>query len=599
MDMMGRKTLQRHINMWLNSSRTIFSHAWRLLTNFISSIVRNAKVFYHSAIMLGILFLAILLFYETFRDSGIVIESILIPQELHSRGYTPDVVARRLRDSSNMYLVRSILPPEYATFGIPPKNVDVEFSASGVSLKSLANYFRDLLGRNDSTVTGEMLYHYAENKVSVRLRLDADVIFDSSTHDSDSEIEEMFGKAGYELTKRINPYILATYHYSRNEKSEASNIASYILRNFTSSTLRVGALNIQGMILGSFARFDEADQYYRSAVKIQPHSSITYTNWCILRMQMGDFEGAVDLCLHAVQLDPNVSAGHTNLSAAYLGLGSPNFNAAIEYSKNAIRLDSNRVSARINWGVALMALGKTEEAIEHFSQVLAIDPYNFNATLNRGSALAELEKPNWESAIQHFEMAVELDPNSADAFKNWGYALKRKESPDWDLAKEKYRKAISIDPNDASTYSSLGLTLMNQLVPDWNEASKQFRKVIEIDPNNAAAYFNLGTCLINLEAPDWESAIDHFMNAVKIEPDYSLAYLNWGFALANKGDPDLDGAIEQYNSALKFDPDNTLIYQNLGSAFVDKGDCLNAKIMFDAASQIDGLHREYTCPLTN
>ena len=543
-----------------------------------------------------LLLLSILLVVtEMFRDSEVTVEPILMPQELADLGYTPSVAARRLTDSSNRFHVRPLIPMQYRTLGDPPRQVDFVLPSVGLSVKSIANYFRDVLGLEASTVSGEVLFHRTQDRISLRLRLDSDVIFDSSAGYGETGMELLFSSAGYELTRRLNPIVLAIYHYSRNEDQQVNDLVNDILRNWSTPEIVASALNIQGFIHADNREYDDSFKQFERAIEIHPGSSTTYTNWCGALVQAGDATGSINRCTTALEINPRSAQAHINMGAALINLQPPNVNQAIEHFKKATDLDPSKASAHVNWGIALMATKDIAAAIEQFSAALEIEPTNANVYLNWGTALAQKNNPDWDGAIEQYSKAIGVDPSYSEAYRNLGVALQRKPNPDWDASIPQFRKAIETDPKNTAAYNNLGITFMYQQDPDWNEAAIQFRKVIEIDPNDASAYYNLGTSIINLQDPDWDEAAQLFAKSIEIEPNYARAYDNWGVVLYSRDNQDVNGAIDLFNKALLLDQTNAQTYQNLGSVLADRGDCAAATEMFNAATQIDGRTRDFVC----
>ena len=99
--------------------------------------------------------------------------------------------------------------------------VDLVFPSVGISINSAAAYLRNLARPDEYSVTGEFLYHTSKNLVSLRLRLNGQQIFDASREFSEAGMEELFVLSAYEITKKIDPYVLALYHYSEEEKNKS------------------------------------------------------------------------------------------------------------------------------------------------------------------------------------------------------------------------------------------------------------------------------------------------------------------------------------------------------------------------------------------
>ena len=166
-----------------------------------------------------------------------------------------------------------------------------------------------------------------------------------------------------------------------------------------------------------------------------------------------------------------------------------------------------------------MRLGKPGEAIEHFQEVLAIDPQDALARRNLRKALLLLGKP--EEAIEHYKKILESDPRSAAAHCDWGIALLRLGKPE--------------------------------------EAIEHCRKAVEIDPEFAGAHYYWGEALCQLGKPN--KAIEQFEKAVAIHPQFAAAHNRWGKVLCELGKP--EQAIPHYQAAMESDPGNPETPKNL------------------------------------
>jgi Flp pilus assembly protein TadD len=97
-----------------------------------------------------------------------------------------------------------------------------------------------------------------------------------------------------------------------------------------------------------------------------------------------------------------------------------------------------------------MQRGQTNEAIERFRKVIALDPDNAAARTNLGAALQLVAR--WDESRVHLEKAVALNPMSAEAHNNLGNALSRLGRAREAL--EHLSRAIEIDPQNANALNN-------------------------------------------------------------------------------------------------------------------------------------------------
>ncbi len=115
-------------------------------------------------------------------------------------------------------------------------------------------------------------------------------------------------------------------------------------------------------------------------------------------------------------------------------------------------------------------------AAETYERVIALEPENVDALLNRGTIA--YEQGDLETAAEYFQRAVQVEPGNAVGLFNWG-----------------------------STLDDLG---------QLNEARQQLRLATRIDPDYADAHYNLAIVCEKMNA-DGE-ARDHWNVYLKLEP---------------------------------------------------------------------------------
>jgi len=123
-----------------------------------------------------------------------------------------------------------------------------------------------------------------------------------------------------------------------------------------------------------------------------------------------------------------------------------------------LRFTSNNNVAHNNLGVALDEQGRTEEAIELFSQVLAIKPDYVKAQYTLGNALNK--QGRIEEAIEHYLEALRIKPDYVKAHNNLATALVRKGNIEGAIAH--FQKALRINPDNIIIKNNLKKTLVMQ-----------------------------------------------------------------------------------------------------------------------------------------
>lgn len=87
---------------------------------------------------------------------------------------------------------------------------------------------------------------------------------------------------------------------------------------------------------------------------------------------------------------------------------------------HALHLTKDNQIAHYNLGMALSAEGKIDDAINHYSEAIRINPNYSEAFNNRGNAYVKLRQ--YQKAIDDFNKAIEIRPDNAEAYNNYGSA---------------------------------------------------------------------------------------------------------------------------------------------------------------------------------
>jgi tetratricopeptide (TPR) repeat protein len=184
----------------------------------------------------------------------------------------------------------------------------------------------------------------------------------------------------------------------------------------------------------------KAEQYYQSAIRIEPESVAAHNDLGKLYISQKRFKEAIGELKEACELAPDFPLVRNNLGNAYYLHKKPD-EAAAEYAK-AIELAPE-------YDQPYRALGKIE-----------------------------LERKNADHAAELFRKAVSLSPGSADGYVGLGIALGQKGKHDEAL--ELFVKAVRIDPNSANAFYNLGKVLYAR--GELEKADDCFRRVLDLKP---------------------------------------------------------------------------------------------------------------------
>ena len=208
----------------------------------------------------------------------------------------------------------------------------------------------------------------------------------------------------------------------------------------------------------------------------------------IIACQTGKYPVAVDLIIHAIEIDSKQSPFYYSLANALREQGK--FMEAIEAYQQAIRIQPNHADAYNNIGTIFINQNRIDDAIEAYQQAIQIQPNQGEAYYNLGNALHRQEK--LEEAIEAYQQAIRIQPNYVDAYNNLRVVLIDHEKLEESV--QIYQKTLEIQPNYADAYNNLGNALREQ--GKLEESIRIFQKATYIQPNHAESHNNLAMTLL-------------------------------------------------------------------------------------------------------
>jgi len=118
--------------------------------------------------------------------------------------------------------------------------------------------------------------------------------------------------------------------------------------------------------------------------------------------------------------------------------------------------------------MVLLRLGKDEDALWEFREVVRVDPRFARAHFGLGMTLARRAK--LDEAIGEYDEAIRLDPKEAVAFVNRGLAFAGKK--DFDRAIQDYDQAIKLNPNHTRAIENRAKAIeaKTRVTPDQGKA---------------------------------------------------------------------------------------------------------------------------------
>ena len=153
-------------------------------------------------------------------------------------------------------------------------------------------------------------------------------------------------------------------------------------------------------------------EYFDRAIQLQPDYAAAYAGLSLAWRDLtnsGPVPGAEDrarkAALRALELDPNLSEGHTALGGVLFG--DWDWAGAEKELKRALELNKDSLETCECYANLLMLLGRTPEAIALMEHSVKVDP--LSAAMNERLGTALYFARRYQEAVPHYLRALELD----------------------------------------------------------------------------------------------------------------------------------------------------------------------------------------------
>jgi tetratricopeptide (TPR) repeat protein len=257
----------------------------------------------------------------------------------------------------------------------------------------------------------------------------------------------------------------------------------------------------------------DSEALFRHAIEVTKGNYLAYNNLGFYLSNHGKRDEAMEYYRKALAINPNYEDALNNLG--YALAGEKKYAEAIPYYEAALRVRPDQVEVHNNLGNAFADTGKIDEAIKQYTFVLQQNPEHADAHNNLGIALAMQGK--LDEAVSHFHEAIKYKPGYASAHSNLGNAFAAQHK--LDQAVSEYQESLRLNPSDPQAHNNLGNVLAEQ--GKLEAAIPQYKEALRLEPNNPEAHYNLGMALSRQDKH--AEALTHFSEAVRLNPNYSQA----------------------------------------------------------------------------
>lgn len=399
--------------------------AW--LTTFTSLLLRLGALF----LLVGlVVFLWRMLNYE-----GYNIQQFNVPKELAEKGFDGTVIARQLEDRYLWIKSIAVSVKEDSIQAVgdeqqPELNVDV--LGVGLSLRSIGFHLRDLFGRKNNFIRGEITQ--ADDTLALTLRMSGTMperLEESLQPGVRQAIDQLLLRAAEHLLKKTDPYRLAIYFNNEEQYEKGIETAKRMLIDRPSE--EHWAYLAWGAILENQHQQEDALARFEMAIQAKPDFPLAWMRKGSLLAQMVRMQEAEECLAEAVRLKPD-EPSYWNTYANLLS-NNGRFEASDEAFQHMAALTEDEPGWMFNWVDRLVSRGQMAEARSLLERVIVqADQRNnfsdqayaklFLAMLDRDSANIDEYARIVVSGDLHNGFVLQMITRAYFNSKNYGEAIK-------------------------------------------------------------------------------------------------------------------------------------------------------------------------------
>ena len=366
------------------------------------------------ALLLGVVVFII----KGFRDDGFAIKAFDVPKHLEDAGYSGTVLARKLVDelSALEIFVSSVKEEALQAIhnDVDKPDLDVEVMGIGLTLNAVTFHLRELLGRENRSIGGELTDVDQRLTLTLRMTGSASRSFSKKYVEGQREraLEYVVLEAAKAILATLDPYRLAIYHYKKDEKEAALEVIGKILKERPEDA--AWAYVAWGNLLTKEGKYKEGIDKFQRAIAIDPKLELARNNWAWEEFRLKNFEKALQLFEENARLSPE-KGGNWN-SIAFCLRAMERFDEADRAYARAVEVEPDVLWWYGNWADMNVQRGDTSSVEEIFGRLKSnvslrgADYYLFMASYFNF-------KGEQDSAMHQLERVVELEPKNFSALR--------------------------------------------------------------------------------------------------------------------------------------------------------------------------------------
>ncbi len=276
------------------------------------------------------------------------------------------------------------------------------------------------------------------------------------------------------------------------------------------------AMMVETDSLTNEGRFDEAIALLEDILVLDPRLVDAHAELGKARLITGDYLGAEEAFLAALELRPDYAAVLAKLGVVHRRLEDSDL-ARADFEA-VLTFDPRNTDSLFNLGEMDLEAGDPAAALRRFDLVLEL--YDEPAAPHFAAGVASYELGDFRRAHEEFERVAAAVPDFARV--HYYRALLRESSGDPQGALAMYRQAIADDPEDYRSLFNIAL-LFTDANGDHPSGIRALRAAIRVNPDLERAHIYLGRSLVFVADPaDYPEAESVLLRGLELAPPPAL-----------------------------------------------------------------------------
>lgn len=395
---------------------------------------------------------------------------------------------------------------------------------------------------------------------------------------ADGKADESVKQA--DLAIKGNPKAVTAYYLkgtalerlaSRREAQAAYEEVLRLAPGAAAAQLRLADLNYRR------AAYEEAANYARQVIKVQPQSGVAHSILARSLLAQGDVKGAEPHVMGLVRGAPDVADAQIILAQFYMAKAQPS-QAATAFDK-ALALSPNSVEALAGRIRVDQILGNNNAARDRIARALAARPDDPMLLLLAGNTFKSLK--DLDKAEASFRHLLTLNPSSIEAYA--GLATIYLEQNRLDEAIHEFEELAKKNPSETVGSQTMIATILT-VQGKVDEGQKLYESVIASAPESPVAANNLAWQYAQKDQ-NLDVALRLAQVAKEKLPESGDVSDTLGWVYYKKGLFSL--AVDAFLEAAQQSPTRPNIQYRLGLAYVKTGEPQKARASFERALKLN------------